>query len=665
MKLLEFGLLLKGIDQLSSPLRGMAKAVEGLDRIAKNAKGLKEFSDTLDDVSRRARDAGLVMAGAGYGLGRVIGLTELPGQAIDAQHEMRAIGNAAQLTASQIAFARDRLIGIGGITNQYQSDLIGGYKILADADFDNATALKLLIPIGKTTTAVKGDLADIARTAVTMRNNLKLGADEIPRAFEIAQGTMREMAPFFPSIAASAERLGIKGTAGVASLVAAIKTARMGAGSLDEAASNTERFLMRLTSPDIVNNFAAFGVNLKREMETAAALGEDPILSMVELIESITGGDDFKLGELVGDRQGGKFVRPLIEHMREYREARAQALDSNGALDKNYANMLTTFAEQWKAMKILTARIALPAINIILGAASKLLTEMNAHPWFGKALVGISTGLILIGGFIGSLGLLGQAAAWTLGGFAKYPQIIGMVASGFRSALTVGTSLMGFLGRFTVLRTFGGYLGALATGFRVAAAGVWAFTASLLANPITWIVAGVAALAFGVYELIKHWSEVVTFFKALGPKLREAGATLGRMLWEGIASTMGLPIGAVEMIAHGIRNLLPFSPAKTGPLKDLHRVKIVETLASSIKPRPAVRAMQRVAAGMMLAVSPAAGQGAAGGGASIHIAINIPAITVNAASPDIPEWKRAHADLVSDIVRQVRGELARGSRTDF
>jgi hypothetical protein len=665
VKLLEFGLLLKGIDQLSSPLRAMANAVEGLDRIAKNAKGLKAFSDTLDDVSRRARDAGLVMAGAGYGLGRVIGLTELPGQAIEAQHEMRAIGNAAQLTASQIAFAREKLIGIGGLTNQYQSDLIGGFKILSDADFDPATALKLLIPIGKTATAVKGDLADVARTAVAMRNNLKFGADEIPRGFEIAQSTMREMAEFFPSMAASAQRMGMKGPEGMASLVASMKVARLGAGSLGEAASNTERFLMRLTSPDIVNNFAAFGVNLQREMETAAALGEDPILSMAELIESITGGDDFKIGDLVGDRQGGKFVRAMLEHRKEYGRFRQEVLDSNGAIEKSYVEMLGTFAEQWKAMKIATGKIALPAIDVVLGKVVSILQFINAHPWMNNIAIGLSAVGIVGGGTLATLGLLGQAAAWTLGGLAKYPGILKSIVGMFETWALRGMYLVDFLRKFTIVRTIGGYLGVVATGFRVAAAGVWMFTTALLANPITWIVLAIAAVGAATYELVKNWRVIWSSLKELGPKLYEAGANLSRMIFEGIASTMGLPIGAVEMIARGIRNLLPFSPAKTGPLKDLHRVKIVETLASSIKPRPAVRAMQRVAAGMMLAASPAAGQGAAGGGESIHIAINIPAITVNASSPDIPEWKRAHADLVSDIVRQVRGELARGSRTDF
>jgi len=39
-------------------------------------------------------------------------------------------------------------------------------------------------------------------------------------------------------------------------------------------------------------------------------------------------------------------------------------------------------------------------------------------------------------------------------------------------------------------------------------AATWAFTAALLANPITWIVLGIAALIAGIVLLVKHWDKV-------------------------------------------------------------------------------------------------------------------------------------------------------------
>ena len=38
--------------------------------------------------------------------------------------------------------------------------------------------------------------------------------------------------------------------------------------------------------------------------------------------------------------------------------------------------------------------------------------------------------------------------------------------------------------------------------------------------------------------------------------------------------------------------MLPFRPAKEGPLRDIHRIRLVETIAESIKPTPLVNAMR-------------------------------------------------------------------------
>lgn len=43
---------------------------------------------------------------------------------------------------------------------------------------------------------------------------------------------------------------------------------------------------------------------------------------------------------------------------------------------------------------------------------------------------------------------------------------------------------------------------------------VWAFTAALLANPMTWIVVGVVALVTAIVALYKNWDKITGFFKS-------------------------------------------------------------------------------------------------------------------------------------------------------
>lgn len=60
---------------------------------------------------------------------------------------------------------------------------------------------------------------------------------------------------------------------------------------------------------------------------------------------------------------------------------------------------------------------------------------------------------------------------------------------------------------------------------------VWSFTAALLANPITWVIAGIVALIAVLYLLYKHWDTV------------KAGA---QALWDGLVSIFS---GAVDWFA--------------------------------------------------------------------------------------------------------------------
>ena len=65
------------------------------------------------------------------------------------------------------------------------------------------------------------------------------------------------------------------------------------------------------------------------------------------------------------------------------------------------------------------------------------------------------------------------------------------------------------------------------------------------------------------------------------------------MLSNGILSTVNKTRDAIGKHAQIIRDHLPHSPAKSGPLKDLHKVKIIETVASTMKPQPLVSAMNK------------------------------------------------------------------------
>lgn len=129
-------------------------------------------------------------------------------------------------------------------------------------------------------------------------------------------------------------------------------------------------------------------------------------------------------------------------------------------------------------------------------------------------------------------------------------------------------------------------------------ASTWAFTAALLANPVTWIVIGIIALIAAIILLVQNWDTVSAAFAAGWSFLKAGWASLmdtikggldavvnwltgmvdtfknsGKALWgaftEGLKSVISGPVDAVKSGLQMIRNMLPFSDAKTGPLSEL------------------------------------------------------------------------------------------------
>lgn len=131
----------------------------------------------------------------------------------------------------------------------------------------------------------------------------------------------------------------------------------------------------------------------------------------------------------------------------------------------------------------------------------------------------------------------------------------------------------------------------------------------LYTNPIT--------APFMLMRKLFDWLFKIDLFKA--------GAKIILSLLNGLKSVIYKPIKAVEDMVWSMRRFLPSSPAKEGPFKELHRIKIAETIASTIRPAPAILAMKNLAgsmAGVAFPARPALAAGGSGIVITIHNTIN-------------------------------------------
>lgn len=258
----------------------------------------------------------------------------------------------------------------------------------------------------------------------------------------------------------------------------------------------------------------------------------------------------------------------------------------------------------------------LPAVfDRLNDMVSRLDSFILANPRTAGVIAGIALALTAVaiggGGLLFIVGGLGMMLPKVITGLSLFPPL------------------------FTMLRT----------GFLSAAAATWSFTTALLANPVTWIVIGIIALTAALVWLYNRFEKVRTaiqFFNffigwLLGNlaklvtlngwlNLFDSGRKLILTLVAGIKSMAAAPVEAIKGIFAKVRNLLPFSDAKEGPLSQLtlSGARIMSTLGAGIQ--GAAPGLQRTMAGALAGVAlttsvhaAPSGQQAAGNGRQVVI----------------------------------------------
>lgn len=103
-----------------------------------------------------------------------------------------------------------------------------------------------------------------------------------------------------------------------------------------------------------------------------------------------------------------------------------------------------------------------------------------------------------------------------------------------------------------------------------------------LAPYFTKIWEGAKRIFTGWWHWVTGWANV---FANIGKKMMD-------MLIGGIMSKVDKVTQTIKHVTQKIRDFFPFSPAKEGPLRDIHKIKLMETISASIRPDSLVRAVE-------------------------------------------------------------------------
>lgn len=584
-------LILSAVDKATSKINKVFGNVER--RMQGVQKGADKFARQSASVARQAALVGSVAAAPLIFSGQ---------KAIEFEDKMADVGKVLDLKTGSEGIMRvgKDVRELSIFLAKSQNDVAGLYASLAQGGVAESQLTDIAKTAGQMGVAfnMAAELAGtrfikIQNALGTTTKQTKALTDTLNFLSDNQAAKASQLVDFFSAGGASATNM-LKVMPQVS---AAFGTMFISAGkSGEEAATIYERFTKGLLK----------GNNAASKVFSKAGGGLEGMLAVIQKGRKLKGTEQFKFFRAFGEY--GPEVAQMANNYDKFQQVLGQAMDTQsqfGSVQKEFENRMSTTATklakarvQFDDLAITIGTQLLPAINPLVSKASAFLGRVakwiEANPKLTKQL----TKAVAIFAAV-SFGIAGIAG----------------VLSGIATIVSVAAAAFG--GLTTVL------------GFLSTAVGV--VNAFFLANPIVLIGMAIAAVVFLIY---KNWGPIVEFFKGIwdkitkrfhfwvavfkkaGSLLFDAGKGIIKNIWEGMKSMANKPVEVIKSIAKKVREYLPFSPAKRGAFRDLHRVKIIETIAGGMKPDPMVRAMQNVTGATMAPVGVAS---PSGGGGQIQI----------------------------------------------
>ncbi|MDI4664718.1 phage tail tape measure protein [Xanthobacter autotrophicus] len=559
-KTMEVSVLVKLIDRMTAPLRGLQRAFERFGAIARRIGTIGaaiagiSFAVPLQQAAafdQKLRDM-VVTAGA-FGQG--------------AERRIREIGAEMEQLALKVGILSDQLTD--------------ARALLTSAGLDDALITRLMPTIGRVAKAASADALDTAKTASALASNLKIGADQMELALaklitagKLGRFEFKDMARELPELTAQFAKFGVTGMEAVASIGAALQVAMFGTSSTSTAANNFKNFLAKILSPDAIKNFKDAGVDIVRVMADATAKGINPIEAAIQKILKLTkvpqqevdaifkkakaeGKTDAqaveevkerikkviagsKLGELFGDMQVLDFLVPMMLNIEKYKEFK-EAIKKAG-LDDLARDFDTQFAGLSTQM-LLFGEIGTQAMRRVGLAFAKNLPWMNEGlqamlRWVArvdKAYPGLIDNVLTVaGGFLAvvtALAILGPVVSAVGAGIGVLITVFAAIFSPIGAAIAVLLALAGV--GILIWRNwsrFAGHFGSMWQGLRAV---------------VTGAVQGIASLLRGDWAGAAEGGRLILAgLKAIGSGALGVLRELGTMLNEWIKQTFGVDVVA-------------------------------------------------------------------------------------------------------------------------
>lgn len=511
-----------GIKQYNREMERLTREVSKLESIGRGGL-LKNAFRGLDNITGGLLSNPLVVAGGALFSGVK--------KAMSMDEGMAKINITAQLDEKNLADLKEKIQGIAKENHFDMAEAPAGFEKILSQLGDVEASLPILDAAMK---GSKAGFTDINTVAGALAQTMSILGDraeamDVLDTFfaskRVGAGEFADFAKYMPNLIAGADNLGIayKEVAGVYAYMT-------GKGqSAEKAAVLMENMFSMLGRGEIRKNLEEIGVQVFDD--------EGKIRSMVDVF-----GDLKKVSASMNDEQRSSMLEGLGIVDKEAKNAfsimlsdtdklantLSEVANSAGETERNMAasqNVMMTLTDVWNTFK-----------NILSSVGSAILPIVN---------VGLSGIKIVADGLLTVILPLSEAVAWWFGAIMDgNPYIITLTAS--IAALTLALNAATIA---TKAKALWDGIAAGATSALSVVTGI--FNATLWACPITWIIAGVAALVAGLIYLYRNFDQVKRVMLGVWEVVKE----LGKALWDSLVSTVKNLIGGLGSLGSALYKL--------------------------------------------------------------------------------------------------------------
>ncbi len=463
---------------------------------------------------------------------------------IEFNYRLRLMANNANLTEKQLRVVQQRIQQISNETKQTDTEILAGLSSLIAAGMEFETAIDTISSVGKAATTTGGEIEEFAQTTDALNKSLKINPrnmlsalDAVYVAGKEGKFEFRDMAQYFPALAAGMAKFGGSGVGAAAQLAAAAQVARDVTGDASRAATLVDNFLTKLTSPQTIKRFGQFGVDAETALRQGMQRNEDPFLLGLNLLHKAIGNDPLAVGKIFEDMEVQKMALALMQNTKRYQDVKAAALKGSGELDRDFQKVkeetaikLKELGNAWSRLFRMIAGASGGNIGSIVQGLTELTRSVTEFVQRNPRLVGAIT--------TATIGLVGLKVAVFGAEYAtKLVQTPFDLADKAFKKFGLGVSFARVR-----LALLGAAAPAAAAG--TTAAGAAAGTASvgfgaLVATAAPFLIVGTAIAAIG-FTIWKNWQPLKAFLGGLWEGLRQGLAPVGAAIEQAFGPLKGI-----------------------------------------------------------------------------------------------------------------------------